>query len=138
MTQTKKEILKQVYEHLRSLGKVHTKKDFATEIDFDYTNLSSAFNGVNKYLTAGLFEKIHQKYPDIFNIEYLRTGDGNMILEPEKKAVTEPAPSQEDVKMPREVFSLLATQVETLKSQQETIRSQQELINRLVKPDVSQ
>lgn len=50
----------------------------------------------------------------------------------------EPAPSQEDVKMPREVFSLLATQVETLKSQQETIRSQQDLISRLVKTDISQ
>ena len=36
-----------------------------------------------------------------------------------------------DVQIPRELLSLLS-------SQQETIHSQQELINRLVKPDVSQ
>ncbi|MDR1594289.1 MAG: S24 family peptidase [Prevotellaceae bacterium] len=71
--------LNEVYEHLRSLGKVHTKKEFSEQIEFDRSNLSSAFNGVERYLTDGLFKKICEKFPDIFNVEYFLEDKGEML-----------------------------------------------------------
>ncbi|GHT09020.1 hypothetical protein FACS189426_06150 [Bacteroidia bacterium] len=71
--------LKEAYKYLRSIGKIHTKKEFSIEIDVDYTNLSSAFGGAERYLTDGLFRKICDKYDDIFNVDYFLTGNGDMI-----------------------------------------------------------
>ena len=71
--------LNKVYDYLRSSGKVHTKKEFAEHIEFDRTNLSSAFNGDERYLTDGLFKKICEKFPEIFNIEYFLKDEGEML-----------------------------------------------------------
>jgi SOS-response transcriptional repressor LexA len=72
--------LNEAYEHLRSLGKIHTKTTFADEIKFNPKNISSAFNGNERYLTDGLFKKIHEKYPDIFNIDYFLYDKGEMLI----------------------------------------------------------
>jgi hypothetical protein len=76
---TKQNKLKEAYEYLRSLGKIHTKKDFALAIEFDKTNLSSAFSGNENYLTDGLFKKICEKYPELFNPEYFLNDKGGML-----------------------------------------------------------
>jgi len=62
--------LNEAYGKLVSQGKFRTQKDFATEIGFNEKNLSSAFNGDKRYLTDGLFERICNKYPELFNIDY--------------------------------------------------------------------
>jgi phage repressor protein C with HTH and peptisase S24 domain len=71
--------LTEAFEHLRSLGKVHTQKEFAEKIGFDRSNLSSAFNGKEQYLTDGLFERICNTYPDLFNLEYFLEDKGEML-----------------------------------------------------------
>lgn len=126
---------KDVVNFLIEKGIAHNQAVICSKSGINKSTFSELMNGKQR-ISERYVRKIHKAFP-IISVEYILTGDGNMV-EPEKKAVTEPAPSKEDVKMPREVFSLLATQVETLKSQQETIRSQQELINRLVKTDISQ
>jgi GTP-dependent phosphoenolpyruvate carboxykinase len=78
---TRSNKLNEVYDYLRSLGKIHTKKEFAEQIEFDRTNLSSAFNGTERYLTDGLFKKICEKYPDIFNVDYFLKDKGEMLKE---------------------------------------------------------
>ncbi|MDR1881773.1 MAG: S24 family peptidase [Prevotella sp.] len=75
----KSDILNEAYEYLRSLGKIHTKKEFAEQIEFDKTNLSSAFSGSERYLTDGLFKKICDTYPELFNIDYFVNGKGEML-----------------------------------------------------------
>ncbi|MDR1199282.1 MAG: hypothetical protein LBK94_09795 [Prevotellaceae bacterium] len=75
---TKTEKLNEVYEYIRTLGEIHTKKDFANKIEFDKANLSSAFNGDERYLTDGLFKKICEKYPDLFNVNYFLKDEGKM------------------------------------------------------------
>jgi hypothetical protein len=75
----KVEKLNEAYKYLRSLGKIHTKKEFANEIEIDKTNMSSAFRGDDRYLTNNLFKKICYKYPDLFNIEYFLKDKGEMI-----------------------------------------------------------
>jgi hypothetical protein len=76
---TKQQKLNDAYEHLRSLGKFFTKKDFAKQIDFDRTNLSSAFSGSERYLTEGLFKKICDTYPEIFDVDYFLKDDREML-----------------------------------------------------------
>ena len=75
----RQEMLILVYDHLRNVGVVHTKKELAEKIGFEQTNLSSAFSGSHKYLTDGLFERIGAAFPDIFNKNWLLTGEGEML-----------------------------------------------------------
>lgn len=67
---SKSQKLHEAYKHLRSIGRVHTHKDFSEQIPLNKTNLSSAFNGKDGYLTDDLFKKICNSFPEIFNIEY--------------------------------------------------------------------
>lgn len=79
----RQEILIMVYDYLRSIGVVHTKKELAEKIGFEQTNLSSAFSGSHKYLTDGLFERIDTAFPNIFNKNWLLTGEGEMLMDKE-------------------------------------------------------
>ena len=61
---SKQTALIEIYEKLRYDKEVSTKKEFAERIGVDKTNLSSAFNGVEKYLTDNLFSKIACAFPE--------------------------------------------------------------------------
>jgi hypothetical protein len=86
---TKVEKLENVYEYLRSKGIFHTKKEFANEIQFDYSNLTSAFNGSEKHLTDGLFKKICTKYSDLNEDYFLCNGDADIEPEMIKNVVSQ-------------------------------------------------
>lgn len=57
--------LKKILAYLIYLEKVENQKDFAKSIDINVSNLSSAMNGNEMYLTNGLFKKILAKFPEI-------------------------------------------------------------------------
>ena len=85
---TKLEKLNEIYEYLRSLGKVHTQKEFAEQVKISQTSMSSAFNVNEDYLTDNLLEKICKKYSDLFfydkmvkNIQTNENINGNGIIE---------------------------------------------------------
>ena len=77
---TKQDILKEVYDHLRAHHGLHTKTDFAAALHITRPVLSSAMNGNKAYLTKNLFQKICAAYPGIFNLDYLLTGRGELLL----------------------------------------------------------
>ena len=72
--------LNEAYEWLRYRKLVSSKREFAEHIGIDKTNLSSAFNGMEKYLTDNLFIKISEAFPEL-NQDWLLTGEGNMLKE---------------------------------------------------------
>lgn len=74
----KKDRLNNAFEWLRYEKILSTKKEFAERIQFDKTNLSSAFNGAERYLTDNLFNKIADAFPQ-FNRDWLLTGKGDML-----------------------------------------------------------
>lgn len=76
---TKQERLKEVYNHLRNYFGVHTQIDFAEAIRITRPALSSAMNGNEAYLTKNLFQKICAAYPGVFNLDYLLTGEGQLL-----------------------------------------------------------
>ena len=76
---TKKDRLNEVYEHLRKHFGVHTKKDFADALGIKQPGLYSAMNGNDAYLTDNLFKRICAEYQGVFNLDYLLTGNGQLL-----------------------------------------------------------
>lgn len=73
-----KDRLSAVYDYLRYVKIVSSQKDFAAKIGINKASMSSAMNGEEKYLTTGLFGRIHNKFPQ-FNKVWLLTGEGEML-----------------------------------------------------------
>jgi hypothetical protein len=100
----KQKRLNEVYEHLRNYFGIHTKGDFADSIKYARAYISSALNGNEKYLTDKLFRNICDAYPGVFDLNYLLTGEGQLLtIEEEvknedikKTANPTPAPSAID------------------------------------------
>ena len=59
---------------------IHTKKDFAAAINYSRTSTSLALSGNDSYLTDNLFKKIDKAFPEIFNLDWLLTGEGEMLV----------------------------------------------------------
>ena len=68
-----------MYEHLRKHFGVHTKKDFADALKIKQPGLYSAMNGNEAYLTDNLFKRICAAYQGVFNLDYLLTGNGQLL-----------------------------------------------------------
>ena len=79
MMNTRMDRLNEVYEHLHNFYNVHTKKDLAAALNVKQPGLYSALNGNELYLTDSLFKKICATYQGVFNLDYLLTGDGDLL-----------------------------------------------------------
>lgn len=66
----------ELYDYIRSKGKVHNKKEFAAYLEYDYTNISKAFNG--KYPLKEIFNKLLEMNPEISS-NWISTGKGEML-----------------------------------------------------------
>ena len=96
---TRKDRLNEVYEHLRNHFGIHTKTQFAAVLKITQPALSSAMNGNEAYLTDNLFKKICAAYQGVFNLDYLLTGNGQLLTLPEnKKDVTRILDSRNDTR----------------------------------------
>ena len=71
--------LHEVFEHLRKFFGIHTQTDFAVALKYSRVYISSALNGNEKNLTDKLFEKICEAYPGTFNLDYLLSGNGQLL-----------------------------------------------------------
>ena len=89
MDTTKQERLRKVFDYLVFSGHFSTRGDFANIIGINKTNLSSAMNGNEKYLSDSLFAKISNSYPDI-DLEWLLTGEGEMLKVPATMTIYNP------------------------------------------------
>lgn len=69
----------EVYEHLRKYYGIHTKTGFAEALHYGRTSMSAAMNGDEKYLTDSLFKNICEAYKGVFNLDYLLTGEGQLL-----------------------------------------------------------
>lgn len=83
----KQKRLNEVYEHLHNYFNIHTKGDFADSIKYARAYISSALNGNERYLTDKLFRNICEAYPGVFDLNYLLTGEGQLLtIEEEVKS----------------------------------------------------
>lgn len=75
----RKDRLNEVYEHLRNHFGIHTKTQFAAVLKITQPALSSAMNGNEAYLTDNLFKRICAAYQGVFSLDYLLTGNGQLL-----------------------------------------------------------
>ena len=106
--------LMEVYEHLRRFYGIHTKTGFAESLHYGRTSMSAAMNGDEKYLTDKLFANICDVYPGVFNLEYLLTGVGGLLVDRET-VTTEEIFKNENLMDQAKMFDAL------LRSKDETI-----------------
>ena len=90
----RKDRLNEVYEHLRNHFGIHTKTQFAAVLKITQPALSSAMNGNEAYLTDNLFKRVCAAYQGTFNLDYLLTGNGELITK--KEPETAPIDKQQD------------------------------------------
>jgi hypothetical protein len=77
----RKNRLKEAYKYLQSIGKIHTQKGFADALGKAEGTISRAFNGDEKALTDNLFVQITLSFPGLFNLDYLLTGEGSLLVD---------------------------------------------------------
>lgn len=75
----KQKRLQEVYDHLRNHHGIHTQTDFAQSVNYSRNAISLALNGNEGYLSDKLFRNICAAYPNIFNLDYLLTGKGDLL-----------------------------------------------------------
>lgn len=86
----KHKCITKAYEHLRSIGKVHTKTDVANIMHASRPNVTAALNGDSKFLTDNFLERFNVAFDNMFNIKWLITGEGDMLS---SSSSTQPQPS---------------------------------------------
>lgn len=75
----KVEIITKIYEYLRGTGVVHNIKDFARVTGLEYTNLTRAVKGNEDCLTTSLLIKINASLDNVFDSNWIKTGEGEML-----------------------------------------------------------
>lgn len=104
---TRKDRLIEVYEYLRSSYGIHTKTQFAVTLNMTQPALSAAIHGNEKYLTDNLFKKICAAYQGVFNLDYLLTGEGELLSKGTHETRT-PAPASGDSELVQELRNRIA------------------------------
>ncbi len=69
------ENIKEAYNHLRSIGKIHTQKDLADLMKSTPSNISKALNGDPRFLTENFLMRFNRAFDGIFNEDWLLGND---------------------------------------------------------------
>ena len=123
----------EVYGHLRESCGIHTKTQFAEKLGYGRTSLSAAMNGKTEYLTDSLFQNICNRWPDIFNIDYLLNGDGTLLSDVCTNQTNVPEvvpnpPAQEPIDHSSLVNALIAAKDETIEALRNELKAKNQLI----------
>lgn len=86
--------LKDVYEYVREHFPIHTQSDFADVLKYNRAYISSAMHGNEKNLTDKLFRNICEAFPGVFNLDYLLTGEGTLLMGDHTSWQTETPPDE--------------------------------------------
>lgn len=121
MSSARAERLRKVFDYLVFSGVFTTRADFADAIGTNKTNLSSAMNGNEKYLSDSLFAKIHSVYDNI-SLQWLMTGEGEMLKVP--ATLTVYSPTAEEHKEMSEGVDLSVIPAEVVEEIKEEVRAE--------------
>lgn len=123
--------LNEVYEHLHNNFGVHTKGEFADIIKYARAYISSAMNGNDRYLTDKLFTNICEAYPGTFNLEYLLTGNGDLLTTKEEVHNEELKKQSYSIDQGSLVNAALAAKDEAIESLKRELQTKNDLIQSL-------
>ena len=79
MSKSRQERFKEAYEYVRYHNGVHTQSALADILNMTRPAISAAMNGNEAYLTDNLFKRICAAFQGVFNLDYLLTGEGELL-----------------------------------------------------------
>ena len=91
----KRRRLNDIYDYLRSVGEVHSQKDFAEKLGRYEGAISSALNQKNGNYLNGVLRSVAEKYKEIINPDYVLYGEGEMLV---NQVTEEVAPSDANIR----------------------------------------
>lgn len=124
------ERLNEVYKHLFANFGIKSKKEMADYMKIQRTGLSAALNGAAANLTDNLFKKICLAWPGVFNLDYLLTGEGRLLLD-EPQFVGEEHPSSPIPSWADALLDIMAKQVKENEALNRELRQSIERANAL-------
>lgn len=86
--------LLQMFEYAKQKGICRTKQEFAKHIGIANSNLSHAFNGDTRYLNDNLLKRINESLENVFSLEWLMYGTGEMYAHNINVQAHAPAPAR--------------------------------------------
>ena len=105
----KAERLNEAFRHLFAHFGVETQIQLAERMQVQRTALSAAFNGNKAYLTKNFFIKLCAAFPGVFNLDYLLTGNGQLLtIQEAKPSETEKAANPTVVEQAANIIDLYA------------------------------
>ena len=116
----------EVYDYLRQHFGIHTKTGFAEAVKYGRTSMSAAMNGKEEYLTDDLFENICDSFPDVFNLNYLLTGEGD-LLTPHENAISseiEQTPNQHKNNTAADMLELYAQRIRLVDDLRQSLKEE--------------
>lgn len=114
-----------MYEYARAHCGVHTKSEMAIRLHITQPAFSYAINGNEAYLTKNLFQKVCAAFPGIFNLDYLLTGQGELLLASnvQSEPPTTKKPASVDADFYHDALNLNAKVIEDMRKDLEYFKS---------------
>ena len=139
---SKKERFQKAFEYLKKYGIITSQSDIATIMGTYSQNISKAYNGDDRYLTDKFLSRFNTAFNNIFNTEWLLTGNGEMLsTDPHPQNVVN---SQNTVQnnstmsignkeLEKELMEMLKRKDDQIDRKDEQIKEQAQQINTLLR-----
>jgi hypothetical protein len=114
----------EVYEHLRRYYGIHTKTGFAEALHYGRTSMSAAMNGDEKYLTDSLFKNICEAYKGVFDLNYLLTGNGQLITHEEDARISVHEQVNTEMEQKADILELYAQRIRLVDDLRMTLKEE--------------
>lgn len=93
---SKSQSIQEARNYLIFKGIISTQQDIANKMNVSKSNISRAINGDKKYLTEKFLIRFNDAFDNIFNIQWLLTGEGEMLNTP-NQPLDEASPINEPI-----------------------------------------
>ncbi len=67
------------FDYLKGKGLAHTQQDVAKKMNSESATVSRAFNGKPQALTNNFVKRFNEAYGNLFNLQWLQSGEGEML-----------------------------------------------------------
>lgn len=135
----KKERFQKAFEYLKKYGVITSQSDIAAIMETYSQNISRAYNGDDRYLTDKFLSRFNTAFSNIFNLDWLLTGEGEMlsptanptgIVNSQNTVQNNSTMSIGNKELEKELIEMIKRKDEQIKEQSQQISRKDEQIDR--------
>ena len=137
----KAERFNKAFAHLLGIGRIRTQKDVAEVMQSTAPNISSALKGDTRFLTDKFLRRFNEAFDDVFNLQWLLAGDGEMLAAAETQSeIVKPSQSSdpailrliEELSAQRKMTESALKQADSYKEQLAAINKRLDSIEKMI------